>query len=145
MFEGIMRGIGDAIKSMRGKGRITEANVQEGLKQETIKDFERRVSLARSDQERCKDRLEWSVTVDDPSTWTRPWTFAMPLVKNDAEAILDAQWASASAPSAAIEMAACADTSTTFGGLIAIQNLINASAPPPRPVPELYCHPKFAT
>jgi len=53
------------------------------------------------------------------------------IVPNDAEAILDAEWASASAPSAAIEMAACADTSTTFGGLIAIQNLINASAPPP--------------
>ena len=50
---------------------------------------------------------------------------------NDAEAILDAEWASASAPSAAIEMAACADTTTTFGGLIAIQNLINAATPPP--------------
>jgi subtilase family serine protease len=50
---------------------------------------------------------------------------------NDAEAILDAEWASASAPSAAILMAACADTSTTFGGLIAIQNLINGSDPPP--------------
>jgi HlyD family secretion protein len=32
----------------------------EGLLQETVKDFERRVSLARSDQERCRDRLEWS-------------------------------------------------------------------------------------
>jgi subtilase family serine protease len=53
------------------------------------------------------------------------------IVPNDAEAILDAEWASAAAPSAAIEMAACADTSTTFGGLIAIQNLINAAAPPP--------------
>src|SRR5215510_11298830 len=50
---------------------------------------------------------------------------------NDAEAILDAEWASAAAPSAAIQMAACADTSTTFGGLIAIQNLINGSTPPP--------------
>jgi len=50
---------------------------------------------------------------------------------NDAEAILDAEWASASAPSAAIEMAACADTSTTFGGLIALENLINAGTPPP--------------
>jgi len=28
------------------------------------------------------------VTVDDPATWTRPWTFAMPLVKND-RAILE--------------------------------------------------------
>lgn len=50
---------------------------------------------------------------------------------NDAEAILDAEWASASAPSAAIEMAACADTTTTFGGLIALQNLINANSAPP--------------
>src|ERR1700674_4150913 len=50
---------------------------------------------------------------------------------NDAEAILDAEWASAAAPSAAIEMAACADTGTTFGGLIAIQKLINAITPPP--------------
>jgi uncharacterized repeat protein (TIGR01451 family) len=50
---------------------------------------------------------------------------------NDAEAILDAEWASAAAPSAAIEMAACADTATTFGGLIALQNLINANSGPP--------------
>jgi len=35
------------------------------------------------------DRLEWSVTIDDSATWTRPWTFAMPLVMNDREAILE--------------------------------------------------------
>jgi hypothetical protein len=28
--------------------------------------------------------VEWSVTVDDPETWTRPWTFAMMLTKKDA-------------------------------------------------------------
>ena len=28
--------------------------------------------------------VEWSVTVDDPTTWTRPWTFAMTLAKKDA-------------------------------------------------------------
>jgi len=50
---------------------------------------------------------------------------------NDGEAILDAEWASAAAPNAAIEMAVCADTTTTFGGLIAVQNLINAVTPPP--------------
>ena len=49
---------------------------------------------------------------------------------NDAEAILDAEWASAAAPSAAIVLASCADTSTTFGGLIALQNLLNDSGPP---------------
>jgi len=48
---------------------------------------------------------------------------------DDGEAILDAEWASAAAPGAAIQVAACADTSTTFGGLIAVQNLINTSKP----------------
>ena len=27
--------------------------------------------------------VEWSVTVNDPSTWVRPWTFAMDLTKKD--------------------------------------------------------------
>jgi hypothetical protein len=53
------------------------------------------------------------------------------IAPNDAEAILDAEWASAAAPNAAIEMATCADTITTFGGLIALQNLINARSQPP--------------
>jgi regulation of enolase protein 1 (concanavalin A-like superfamily) len=50
---------------------------------------------------------------------------------NDAEAILDGEWASAAAPSAAISMVSCKDTNTTFGGLIAVQNLINSKSGPP--------------
>ncbi len=49
----------------------------------------------------------------------------------DSEAILDAEWASAAAPNAAIELASCADTTTTFGGLIALQNLLNQSVSAP--------------
>jgi subtilase family serine protease len=49
---------------------------------------------------------------------------------DDGEATLDAEWASAAAPGAAIEVVACADTYTTFGGFIAMQNLINSSAHP---------------
>ena len=49
---------------------------------------------------------------------------------DDGEAILDAEWASAAAPDAAIEVAACASTRTTFGGLIALQNLVNGKTPP---------------
>ncbi|MCU1263350.1 MAG: hypothetical protein JWO80_6235 [Bryobacterales bacterium] len=49
---------------------------------------------------------------------------------DDGEAIIDAEWASAAAPNAAIQVAACASSSTTFGGLIALQNLINSSTPP---------------
>ena len=48
----------------------------------------------------------------------------------EGEAELDAEWASAGAPSAAIQLASCADTRTTFGGLIALQNLLNGSSPP---------------
>ncbi len=49
---------------------------------------------------------------------------------NESEATLDAEWASASAPSAKIELASCKDTTTTFGGLVALQNLLNAGSPP---------------
>jgi hypothetical protein len=35
------------------------------------------------------DRVEWSVTVNDPATWTKPWTFAMPLTRNDSEPVLE--------------------------------------------------------
>ncbi len=46
------------------------------------------------------------------------------------EASLDAEWSGAAAPNAAIELISCSDT-TTFGGLLAIQNLLNASSTPP--------------
>jgi hypothetical protein len=29
------------------------------------------------------DAVEWSVTFEDPATWTRPWTFSMPLLQVD--------------------------------------------------------------
>jgi hypothetical protein len=35
------------------------------------------------------DRIEWAVTVDDPTTWAGPWTFAMPLTMNDREPVLE--------------------------------------------------------
>jgi hypothetical protein len=33
--------------------------------------------------------LEWSVTLDDPSTWTRPWTFSMALTPNSEERVME--------------------------------------------------------
>ena len=35
------------------------------------------------------DTLEWSVTFDDPHTWTRPWTFAMNLIHDEAEPLFE--------------------------------------------------------
>ncbi len=50
---------------------------------------------------------------------------------NEDEAILDAEWASAAAPSAAIELASCANTTANFGGFIALQNILSNGDPVP--------------
>ncbi|WP_161557433.1 S53 family peptidase [Acidisarcina polymorpha] len=49
---------------------------------------------------------------------------------DDGEAILDAEYATAAAPNAKIVLASCANTQTTFGGLLALQSLINEPLPP---------------
>jgi subtilase family serine protease len=46
------------------------------------------------------------------------------------EAALDAEWAGSTAPDAAVVLAACADTRTEFGGLIATLNLLSQKTPP---------------
>lgn len=50
---------------------------------------------------------------------------------DEVEAALDAEWSGAVAPDAAIVLASCADTATSFGGDIAAQNLLNSKNPPP--------------
>jgi len=47
---------------------------------------------------------------------------------DDAEAALDVEWATAAAPDASIILAACTDTYTTFGGLTALENVLNGRA-----------------
>jgi len=32
--------------------------------------------------------VRWTVTVDDPSTWTKPWTFSMPLTQDETEPLM---------------------------------------------------------
>jgi subtilase family serine protease len=59
------------------------------------------------------------------------------VIGSDREAIIDAEYASSAAPSAAIVLSSCADTAT-FGGLIALQNLVNASTKPPAVVSMSY-------
>jgi hypothetical protein len=33
--------------------------------------------------------VKWQVTVEDPKTWARPWTFAMPLTMDDTQPVLE--------------------------------------------------------
>ena len=35
------------------------------------------------------DTVEWRVTIDDPGTWTRPWTFAMNLTRDPSQQIFE--------------------------------------------------------
>ena len=33
--------------------------------------------------------VTWAVTVEDPKTWTKPWTFAMPLTRDETQPVLE--------------------------------------------------------
>ena len=35
------------------------------------------------------NRLQWQVTIADPDTWTRPWTFTMPLTSDDSQQVFE--------------------------------------------------------
>ena len=37
------------------------------------------LTLTERFQRIAPDRVRWTVTVDDPATWTKPWTFSLPL------------------------------------------------------------------
>jgi subtilase family serine protease len=50
---------------------------------------------------------------------------------DDFEATIDAEYSSAAAPDAAIEVATCAASETTWGVTIAVENLVNETSPPP--------------
>jgi subtilase family serine protease len=52
------------------------------------------------------------------------------VVGDDFEATIDAEWAGASAPDAKIVLASCADTSTTFGPFVALEELVEERTPP---------------
>ena len=87
---------GKAIRSYMGEARghwdgntlvVVATNLRDepayrGSNPDTVRFIERFTPTA-------PDKLEWSFTVDDPSTWPRTWTFAMPLTRSDAEAVLE--------------------------------------------------------
>ena len=33
--------------------------------------------------------VEWTVTIDDPTQWIRPWTYSLPLTEDDSQAIVE--------------------------------------------------------
>jgi len=47
-----------------------------------------RLTLTERFRRVAPDRIMWTMTVDDPTTWTRPWTFGMPLTMMKSEAVM---------------------------------------------------------
>jgi len=61
---------------------FTRAAAYRGANPATLRVVERFTRVAR-------DTIQWTATIDDPTTWTRPWTFSMPLTVNDEEPIYE--------------------------------------------------------
>ena len=88
--------LGQTIRPYMGDGRghwegstlvvettnFREETAYRGADPQTLRLIERFTRVA-------SDKVMWAVTVDDPSTWTRPWTFAVPLTIDDAEPIFE--------------------------------------------------------
>lgn len=58
--------------------------------------------------------------------WMTAW-----LSMSNREADLDVEMVTAAAPGATVEVISCSNTTTAFGVLVAIQNIISAGSPPP--------------
>jgi hypothetical protein len=88
--------IGGVIRSHMGDGRghwegdtlvvettnFRQESVYRGANPDTLRITERFTRVS-------PDRLDWRFTVNDPSTWTKPWTFAMPLTRSTDEDIVE--------------------------------------------------------
>jgi hypothetical protein len=80
--------MGDARGRWEGQTLVVETtNIRDeiayrGSNGATLKLVERFTPVAR-------DKVRWAVTVEDPSTWVRPWTFAMPLTLDNTEPLFD--------------------------------------------------------
>jgi hypothetical protein len=85
---GIRLDMGDSRGHWEGESLVvettnfTERSAYRSARPETLRVIERFRRTSRT-------TIEWAVTIDDPDTWTRPWTFAMPLTVNDREAVLE--------------------------------------------------------
>src|SRR5262245_57800714 len=59
-----------------------EEGIYRGANPETLRLIERFTRVS-------PNKVRWAVTVDDPKTWTKPWTLAMPLTMDDSQPVLE--------------------------------------------------------
>jgi hypothetical protein len=79
--------MGDARGRWEGDTLVVETtnfrgrSAYRGANPETLRLVERFTRIA-------PDKIRWAVTVEDSTTWTRPWTFAVPLTISDSEQVM---------------------------------------------------------
>src|SRR5262245_37499923 len=79
--------MGDARGRWEGDTLVVETtnfrgrSAYRGANPETLRLVERFTRIA-------PDKIRWAITIDDPTTWTRPWTFAVPLTITDSEQVM---------------------------------------------------------
>jgi hypothetical protein len=82
--KGLALDMGDARGHWEGNTLVVETtnfttrSAYRGANAERLKLTERFTRVA-------PDKISWTMTVEDPTTWTRPWTFGMPLTILDSE------------------------------------------------------------
>jgi len=80
--------MGDPVGHWEGNTLVVETTnfreegIYRGANPETLKLIERFTRVA-------PDKVLWSVTIDDPQTWTKQWSFAMPLTMDDKQPVLE--------------------------------------------------------
>ena len=80
--------MGDARGRWDGNSLVVETrnfrpeSTYQGAHHESLRIVERFTPTSR-------DTLEWSVTVDDPRTWTRPWTFTVDLTRDNSQPVME--------------------------------------------------------
>jgi len=86
--DGIQQYMGDARGRWDGDTLVVEtANFRDDT---VYRDANpRTLRLAERFRRTAPDKVEWSVTVSDPDTWTRPWTFSIPLTMNPVERVME--------------------------------------------------------
>ena len=85
---GIRSYMGDARGHWEGTTLVVETTnfkpemAYQGANPEALRLIERFTPVA-------ADKVEWSVTLNDPTTWTRPWTFEIDLTKDASQQVLE--------------------------------------------------------
>lgn len=80
--------MGDARGRWEGDTLVVETrnfrpeSTYQGSDHETLRLVERFTPTA-------PDTVEWAVTIDDPATWTRPWTFTVDLTRDTTQRVLE--------------------------------------------------------